>query len=286
MSTPALDRATIEARDPGGMLDDVLAMPLQLGDALWRAQSAGIRAADSPAGLVVCGMGGSAIGGDLAIAALGDRATRPISVVRGYALESWTPPETFVLCSSYSGRPRRRWPASRPPAPRARAARSHHRRHARGGRPGRGRPRGRRAVGHAAARRGGLRDGRDARVRSAVWGRTLPARGDRHRHGAAGAAGRRMGAGRVRQLPRQAHRTRAGRNRSRDPRFGLHRGGGPPLAHADQREREDVRLLVRAARGQPSRDLRLGAGSGTGAPVGRVPHDPDNHPPAWSGAST
>ena len=48
-------------------------------------------------------MGGSAIGGDLAVAALGDRATRPISVVRGYAIESWTPPETLVLCSSYSG---------------------------------------------------------------------------------------------------------------------------------------------------------------------------------------
>jgi glucose/mannose-6-phosphate isomerase len=48
-------------------------------------------------------MGGSAIGGDLALAALGDRATRPIYVVRGYAIESWTPPETLVLCSSYSG---------------------------------------------------------------------------------------------------------------------------------------------------------------------------------------
>jgi glucose/mannose-6-phosphate isomerase len=103
MSEPTLDRATVEAGDPEGMLGDVLAMPLQLGDALWRAQSAGIRADDSPAGVVVCGMGGSAIGGDLAVAALGDRATRPISVVRGYALESWTPPETFVLCSSYSG---------------------------------------------------------------------------------------------------------------------------------------------------------------------------------------
>jgi glucose/mannose-6-phosphate isomerase len=53
--------------------------------------------------MVVCGMGGSAIGGDLAKAALGDRATRPITVVRGYALESWTPPESFVLCASYSG---------------------------------------------------------------------------------------------------------------------------------------------------------------------------------------
>ena len=48
-------------------------------------------------------MGGSAIGGDLALAALGDRATRPITVVRGYALESWIPPETLVLCASYSG---------------------------------------------------------------------------------------------------------------------------------------------------------------------------------------
>ena len=98
-----LDRATIEAVDRSGMLGDVLAMPLQLGDGLWRAQSANIGRADSPGGLVVCGMGGSAIGGDLALAALGDRATRPIYVVRGYAIESWTPPETLVLCSSYSG---------------------------------------------------------------------------------------------------------------------------------------------------------------------------------------
>ena len=98
-----LDRAQVEAIDPHGMLGDVLSQPLQLGDALWRAQSAGMRSGDSPAGLVVCGMGGSAIGGDLAVAALGDRATRPISVVRGYALESWTSPESFVLCSSYSG---------------------------------------------------------------------------------------------------------------------------------------------------------------------------------------
>ena len=98
-----LGKDSIEAVDPGGMLGDVLAQPLQLGDALWRAQSADIRSRDLPGGLVVCGMGGSAIGGDLALAGLGDRATRPITVVRGYALESWIPPETLVLCSSYSG---------------------------------------------------------------------------------------------------------------------------------------------------------------------------------------
>jgi glucose/mannose-6-phosphate isomerase len=98
-----LSSAAVEAGDPGGMLADILAQPHQLGDALWRVQSAGIDSRDLPAGLVVCGMGGSAIGGDLAAAALGDRATRPITTVRGYGLESWTPPESMVLCSSYSG---------------------------------------------------------------------------------------------------------------------------------------------------------------------------------------
>src|SRR4051812_36174708 len=48
-------------------------------------------------------MGGSAIGGDLATAALGDRLTRPLLTVRGYALPSWATPEWTVLCSSYSG---------------------------------------------------------------------------------------------------------------------------------------------------------------------------------------
>jgi glucose/mannose-6-phosphate isomerase len=85
------------------VIEDVLAQPHQLGDALWRAQSAGISKQDRPGGLIVCGMGGSAIGGDLAAAALGDRATRPITIVRGYALESWTGPDSLVLCASYSG---------------------------------------------------------------------------------------------------------------------------------------------------------------------------------------
>ena len=98
-----LSRDGVAAVDPQGMLGDVLAQPLQLGDALWRAQSAGIHSSDRPGGLIVCGMGGSAIGGDLAAAALGDRATRPITIVRDYALESWTGPDSLVLCCSYSG---------------------------------------------------------------------------------------------------------------------------------------------------------------------------------------
>ena len=82
--------------------DDVLGLPDQLRDALWRIETARLEAAES-AGLMVCGMGGSAIGGDLAASALGDRLTRPLVTIRGYELPSWTTPEWTVLCSSYSG---------------------------------------------------------------------------------------------------------------------------------------------------------------------------------------
>jgi glucose/mannose-6-phosphate isomerase len=84
------------------MIDDVLGIPDQLRDALWRIESARLEAAPA-AGLFVCGMGDAAIGGDLAAAALGDRLTGPMLTVRGYALPSWATPEWTVLCSSYSG---------------------------------------------------------------------------------------------------------------------------------------------------------------------------------------
>ncbi|HEY6730060.1 MAG TPA: bifunctional phosphoglucose/phosphomannose isomerase [Solirubrobacterales bacterium] len=84
------------------MIDDVLGLPDQLRDALWRIESARLEPAES-AGLMVCGMGGSAIGGDLAASAIGDRLTKPLVVTRGYELPSWATPEWAVLCSSYSG---------------------------------------------------------------------------------------------------------------------------------------------------------------------------------------
>ncbi|HET9197224.1 MAG TPA: bifunctional phosphoglucose/phosphomannose isomerase [Solirubrobacterales bacterium] len=84
------------------ILADTLELPNQLRDALWRIETARLEPADS-AGLMVCGMGGSAVGGDLAAAAMGDRLTRPLITVRGYELPSWATPEWTVLCSSYSG---------------------------------------------------------------------------------------------------------------------------------------------------------------------------------------
>jgi glucose/mannose-6-phosphate isomerase len=85
------------------MIDDTLALPDQLRDALWRIETARLEPLEDSAGLMVCGMGGSAIGADLAAAVLGDRLTKPMLAVRGYELPSWTTPEWAVLCCSYSG---------------------------------------------------------------------------------------------------------------------------------------------------------------------------------------
>jgi glucose/mannose-6-phosphate isomerase len=86
----------------GDMLDAVKAIPDHLRDALWRIESARAQTMEAPAAFV-CGMGGSAIGGDLAVAALADRLTKPVFTVRGYELPSWAPAGSAVLCSSYSG---------------------------------------------------------------------------------------------------------------------------------------------------------------------------------------
>jgi len=99
----ALDREDVASVDRAGQIEDILALPEQVRDALWRAESTGLEPHDAPGGLIVAGMGGSAIGGALARAALGDRALRPMMIARGYALPPWVTPDTTVLCASYSG---------------------------------------------------------------------------------------------------------------------------------------------------------------------------------------
>lgn len=79
-------------------LEDILAQPHQIGDALWRIDAAGISKRDLPGGVLVCGE--ESIGGHLAAAALGDRAT---GYVRAGALEPWATADTLVLCASYTG---------------------------------------------------------------------------------------------------------------------------------------------------------------------------------------
>jgi glucose/mannose-6-phosphate isomerase len=98
-----LDRESIGRIDPTDQLTDVLAIPEHLRDALWKVESAGLEPWDSPGGMIVAGMGGSAMGGQLARAILGDHASRPLLASRAYGLPPWTTPDTTVLCASYSG---------------------------------------------------------------------------------------------------------------------------------------------------------------------------------------
>lgn len=84
------------------MRQDALDIPDHLRDALWRVESARLQPSRCSA-VFVCGVGGSAIGGELAQVVLGDRLTGPMKSVRDYRLPSWTKGDTAVLCSSFSG---------------------------------------------------------------------------------------------------------------------------------------------------------------------------------------
>ena len=93
------------ARDPGDMRAAVRAFPDHLAEG-WRrgaeADRLGLRADDLD-GVVLCGMGGSAIGGDLVAGLVAPTAPVPFVVNRGYALPGWVGERTLVVASSYSG---------------------------------------------------------------------------------------------------------------------------------------------------------------------------------------
>jgi glucose/mannose-6-phosphate isomerase len=99
----ALDAAAVAAVDSTGQVDEILDLADHLQDARWRVESAAIAPVDAPGGMVVAGMGGSAVGGRLALGAIGQRLRHPLAIADGYLLPGWVGPDTLVLCSSYSG---------------------------------------------------------------------------------------------------------------------------------------------------------------------------------------
>lgn len=93
------------AVDREHMLAHIDALPDQL-DAAWRAaQTLPLPAPHrQPRQIVLAGMGGSAIGGDLLAALIGASSPVPLTIVRGYDLPAWVQgPETLVIASSFSG---------------------------------------------------------------------------------------------------------------------------------------------------------------------------------------
>ncbi|MBJ7355614.1 MAG: bifunctional phosphoglucose/phosphomannose isomerase [Thermoleophilaceae bacterium] len=102
MSENSLDPAGIAAVDAAGLLGDILTIPDHISDAMWRAESAMLEPGTANS-LVICGMGGSAIGADLAAAVIGPSATKLIMTNRSYDLPSWVGEGDAVVLSSYSG---------------------------------------------------------------------------------------------------------------------------------------------------------------------------------------
>lgn len=90
--------------DKGDMLGLVTSFPDHMQDAWRRGNAVADGLSTTPVSrIVVCGMGGSAIGGDMVRSFLGDRLCVPLFVNRGYEVPSTHIRDSFFIFSSYSG---------------------------------------------------------------------------------------------------------------------------------------------------------------------------------------
>jgi glucose/mannose-6-phosphate isomerase len=105
------DLSHFKELDPQDMLRHIDGLPDQLAAAWDMSQRLSLEFADGlrPSvneirQIVICGMGGSAIGADLVSAVVMDTCSVPVFVHRDYGLPAFAKgPETLVICSSHSG---------------------------------------------------------------------------------------------------------------------------------------------------------------------------------------
>ncbi len=90
--------------DKQEMYEQIISLPEQLSDG-WTWAAGQTFAADAEiSNVVISGMGGSAIGADLAAAAVAHQCAVPITINRGYELPAWAAgPQTLCIASSHSG---------------------------------------------------------------------------------------------------------------------------------------------------------------------------------------
>ncbi|HOO58063.1 MAG TPA: hypothetical protein PK273_02065, partial [Anaerolineaceae bacterium] len=90
--------------DPENMLGYLDALPEDLEKAWQLGKQLPLPTFPQIERVVIAGMGGSAIGGDLLAAYLADQLTIPVISHRNYALPAWAKGKnTLVICSSHSG---------------------------------------------------------------------------------------------------------------------------------------------------------------------------------------
>ncbi|HNS32538.1 MAG TPA: bifunctional phosphoglucose/phosphomannose isomerase [bacterium] len=90
----------IEMTDKENMLEKLVAFAEQCREAYCLADSLNLEA---PGKILFCGMGGSAIGGDIIKAVCNNSSSIPVFVNRDYIIPSWVDKDTLVIIMSYSG---------------------------------------------------------------------------------------------------------------------------------------------------------------------------------------
>jgi glucose/mannose-6-phosphate isomerase len=93
----------LRALDAADMLGVVTALPQHCRTAYDAAVSLDLPSAEGATAVTFCGMGGSAVAGDVLRAVFRDRLGVPVDVNRGHELPAYAGPHTLVVISSYSG---------------------------------------------------------------------------------------------------------------------------------------------------------------------------------------
>ena len=94
----------IKAIDSEKMYKAISSFPEQIRKSYKIMENISFSRKESISDIIICGMGGSAIGGDLCKTLLYSSAVKlNIYVNRGYALPNWTSKSSLVIISSYSG---------------------------------------------------------------------------------------------------------------------------------------------------------------------------------------
>jgi glucose/mannose-6-phosphate isomerase len=98
------DPSALRAADPGDMLGAVAALPDHVREAYAAGRAAtALPVVDDVSAVVFCGMGGSAVAGDVLKQAYRDALRVPVDVNRSPLLPAFAGPDTLVVVSSYSG---------------------------------------------------------------------------------------------------------------------------------------------------------------------------------------
>ena len=100
------DTAALDAADPSQMLRAVASSAAQIRMSATASAEAGLGAVSQlgrPRALVVAGMGGSGISGDVLAAVTGPASPVPVLVHRGYGLPAWVGAADLVIAVSCSG---------------------------------------------------------------------------------------------------------------------------------------------------------------------------------------